>query len=239
MAARLARLAAVAWAGIIFALLTAPVWGTFLHTLRNAATGYDVPIAYQIQPSLLLGAFDEAFYRMIPLAECIFNPSANWLVLLGLLYFLATLRFGLASRTALALAGSALVPLALAFGLVPPAWITSVPLLRNVHHIDNCFSCASIVLWSILAGVGFAHAARRLGTPEGRGDLLVGGVLLFALVFAWIAFRQTAHRGYIGLGGTLSVVPPGEVREVSRFVWGYLARSSRRPSSSRGWCAAR
>ncbi|MGH7956202.1 MAG: hypothetical protein ACREH8_04235, partial [Opitutaceae bacterium] len=220
---RVIKLAAIAWAGVIFLLITAPVWATFLHTLSNAATNYDVPTAYQIQPSLLLGAFDEAFYRMIPLAECIFNPSANFLLLLGVLYLVATLRVPFATRSPVALGAGAMVSMALAFGLVPPAWIASVPLLGNVHHIDNCFSCVLIVLWSVLAGVGFARAAQRLGTPEGRGDLMVAAMLLFALLFGWIAFRQAAHRGYTGPGGTLSVVGPGEVRAVSGFVWGYLA----------------
>ena len=36
--------------------------------------------------------------------------------------------------------------------------------------------------WSVLAGVGFATAAQRLGTREGRHDLIVAGLLLFALV---------------------------------------------------------
>ena len=37
-----------------------------------------------------------------------------------------------------------------------------------------------IVLWSVLAGVGFATAARRLGSPAGRADLIVAGLLGWA-----------------------------------------------------------
>lgn len=218
---RLAKLAALAWAGALFALLTAPLWATFLHTLGNARTAYTAAGAYQLPPSLLLGAFDELFYRPVA-GGYVLDPSLNFLLLLGLLYFLATLRRNLADRIVAALAASSIVPLAFAFGLVPASWIMRAPFLGNVMHIDNCFLCALIVLWSVLAGVGFAQAARRLGTAEGRGDLVAAGLLLFALVFAWIANRQVALRLF-GAISTLAPLRPGETIPVAPFIWGSLA----------------
>ena len=219
--ARLAKFAALAWAGVLFALLTAPVWSTFLTTLKNAYTGYNALSAYQIQPSLLLGAFDEIFYRPLMAEDRVFSPSANFLILLGLLYFLATLRLHFAHRAATALALSSLLPLALAFGFIPPSWIVQLPFLGNIAHLDNTFSCVLLVLWPVLAGVGFASAASRLGTREGRGDLIVSALLLFALVFGWVAFRQAAHRPIFG--PTFTVNEPGHALAVSDFIWGYLA----------------
>lgn len=219
--ARLTRLGAAAWTGLLFVLLTAPIWGTFLDALAQSYTGYNAASAYQIQPSLLLGAFDEAFYRPLMPHHWAFNPSANVLLLLGLLYFVATLRDHVGHRTALTLAAASLVPLALAFGLVPPDWIVRVPLLANVAHLDNTFTCALLILWSALAAVGFSHALQRLGTPAGRQDLFVGGLLLGALVFSWVAFRQVAHRPIFGT--TFSVNPPGQTLAVPGFLWGYLA----------------
>ncbi|MBL9189263.1 MAG: hypothetical protein JNK23_17405 [Opitutaceae bacterium] len=218
---RLARLAALAGAGVVFVLLTAPIWATFLQTLKGAYTGYNAVSAYQIQPTLLLGAFDEIFYRPLMEANRVFSPSLNFLLLLGVLYFLATLREQFAQRAAIALAASSLVPLALAFGLIPPQWIVTLPFLGNIAHLDNTFSCVLIVLWSVVAGVGFATAARRLGTREGRADLAIAGLLLFALVFAWIAFRQAAHRPIFG--PTFTVHEPGKVLAVDPFIWDYLA----------------
>jgi hypothetical protein len=218
---RLIRLATAAWAGVIFVLLGAPIWGTFLDTLKQAYTGYNAVSAYQIQPSLLLGAFDEAFYRPLMPNLWAFNPSANFLLFLGVLYFLATLRTHFPHRAAITLAATALLPLALAFGLVPPAWIVRVPFLANVAHVDNTFTCALLILWSALAGVGFARALSRLGTPEGRHDLIVAGLLLLGLVFGWIGFGHASHRPIFG--PTFTVNPPGQSLPIPSFLWGYLA----------------
>ena len=220
---RLGTLAALTWAGLLFVLLTAPIWATFLTTLKTAYTGYNAASTFQIQPGLLLGLFDELFYRPLMAAERTFDPSLNFLLLLGLLYFLATLRHHFNDRATLALAVSSLLPLSLAFGLIPPAWIVQIPFLSNIAHLDNTFSCVLIVLWSVLAGVGFSTAARRLGTPAGRADLIVAGLLLFTLVFAWIAFRQAAHRSLFGPNTTFTTLLPGQTLPVSPFVWATLA----------------
>lgn len=243
---RLGRMGTLAWHGVLFALLTAPVWGTFLGALGNAYTGYNEASAYQLQPALLLGLFDEAFYRPLLTKDQVFGPSLNFLLLLGILYYLATLRDQFARPAAIALGAACLPPLALAFGLVPPAWIVTVPFLRNVAHLDNTFSCVLIVLGTVLAGLGFASAGRRLGTREGRGDLAIAALLLFALVFAWIAFRQASHR--VIFGPTFSVHPPGQTLAISPFLWNYLASLlaaalllafTARHAAVHGWTSAR
>jgi hypothetical protein len=217
---RLAKVGSVAWAGLLFVLLTAPIWATFLQTLKNAYTGYNAVSAYQIQPTLLLGAFDEIFYRPLMEHDRVFSPSLNFLLLFGVLYFLATLRQQFSHRAVMAVAASSLVPLSLAFGLISPKWIVTLPFLSNIAHLDNTFSCVLIVLWSVLAGVGFATAAQRVGTREGRSDLIIAGLLLGALVFAWIGFRQAAHRPIFG--PTFSVHQPGQVLAIAPFIWDYL-----------------
>jgi hypothetical protein len=217
---RLAKIGTLVWFGLLFVLLTTPIWATFLSTLKNAYTGYNAASAYQIQPSLLLGLFDEIFYRPLLTKDQVFGPSLNFLLLLGVLYFIATLRLHFTHRAVIALAASSLLPLALAFGLISPRWIVTLPFLSNIAHLDNTFSCALVVLGSVLAGVGFAAAARRLGTREGRHDLIIAGLLLFALVFGWIAFRQAAHRPIYG--PTFSVHQPGQVLLITPFIWDYL-----------------
>jgi hypothetical protein len=78
------NLAVAAWTALLLVLLTAPVWSTFFHTLRNAQTNYEAAAAYQIPPALLLGAFDEAFFRLIMPEEYVSNASIKFLLLLGL-----------------------------------------------------------------------------------------------------------------------------------------------------------
>jgi hypothetical protein len=218
---RLVKLGAVAWTGVLFVLITAPIWATFLQTLKGSYTGYNAVSAYQIQPTLLLGAFDEIFYRPLMSRDQVFSPSLNFLLLLGVLYFLATLRQHFSHRVVIALAASSLLPLSLAFGLISPKWIVTLPFLGNIAHLDNTFSCVLIILWSVIAGVGFATAAQRLGTRDGRNDLIIAGLLLGALVFGWIAFRQASHRPIFG--PIFTVNQPGQVLAITPFIWDYLA----------------
>ena len=220
---KLWKLAALGWAGLAFILLSAPVWLTFLGALQASYTGYDAASAYQIQPGMLLGAFDELFYRPLMAGDRVFNPSANFVILLGLLLFLATLRQHFGRREPLILAAVSLIPLSLAFGLVPPAWIVQLPFLRNVAHIDNTFTCVLLVLWPLLAAVGFRTAAERLGSEPGRGDLAIAGLLLLGLVSAWIASGHAVHRAVYGEGTTLSFLRPGTQIPVDAFIWGSLA----------------
>lgn len=219
---RLTKLALLTWVGVTFCLISAPIWLTFLNALSKAYTSYDSGSAYQIQPSLLLGAFDELFYRPLTSGERVFNPSANFFILLGVLYFVATIRTQGRNRKAMALAISTLVPLSLAFGLASPRWVATIPLLRNVAHLDNTFTCCLIVLWAIMAGVGFSTAAERLAKPEGRGDLVAVGLLLFAMVFAYVGYGHAAHRSVFEPGSTFSGLAPGQILPVSTFVWNSL-----------------
>ncbi len=153
----------------------------------------------------------------------LFNPAMNLLLLGGVLYFLATLRENFSLHAAMALGATALLPLALAFGLVPARWIVQVPFLSNVAHIDNTFSCVLIVLATVLAGVGFRRAFERLGTPAGRGDLVVAGLMLFGITFGYIAFTQAVHRSVFGYGTTFTFMKAGEALPVKPFIWIYLA----------------
>jgi hypothetical protein len=215
---RLCKLAGLIWAGILFALMTMPIWVTFYDTLKVSFTVYDVPAAYQIQPSLVLGVFDEALFR--PLYDGnTFDPSTNFLVLAGLLYFLATFHQWRANREVVALALSSLVPLSLVFGLLPPSWIMRLPFLSSIIRVDHVFLCVLIILWTVLAGVGFALASRRLGKPEGRSDLLSAMVLLFALVFNFVGFWHAVS--WVGYHGNPVSTSPAMI-SVNRFLWRYL-----------------
>jgi len=57
-------------AGVLFALLASPVLVTFIDTLAGSYTSYNAPSAYQIQPELLLGFFDEGLLSSALTARC-------------------------------------------------------------------------------------------------------------------------------------------------------------------------
>ena len=220
---RLGRLALVGFAGATFLLLSAPVWLTFLDALRQSYSPYNTPTAYQIQPSFMLGLFDEIFYRPLQQAERVSNPSANFVVLIGFLYLLPTWRCIENRRLAAALALAAGASLLLVFGVVPPQWIQRIPFLGNVSHIDNCFSLVLIVLLGALAALGWRHAFARLGKPEARADLAIVALFLAGLVGAWIATTQAVHKPLHGPGTYVTFVQPGTRIPVSDFVWTSLA----------------
>lgn len=220
---RLAFAGLIGAGGILFAALTAPAWVTFADALGAAYTSSNAPSAFQLQPGLLLGLFDEALFRPLSKQNLVFDPAANFLVLGGVLYFLATLRQQCSDRRYAVLAAAALVPLSFAFGFVPPAWIVHWPLLGQVAHLDDSFGCALILLSAVLAGIGYAAAARRLGTAAGRADLGIAALLLFALIFAYVGFGQAVHRAEQSAGDTYSVWAPGESLPVPPLIWLYVA----------------
>jgi len=211
---RLLRLGGAVAAGAVFMLLTAPLWVTFLDTIRASYSGYNNAFAFQLQPSLALGFFDELLLRPFWENEKVFNPSSNFLILLGVLACLVNLRALAANGYMLGLALGALLPVAFIFGLVPPRLIANLPFLGNIHHIDNSFGVGLIHLFAILAGFGFARAAERLGGKEGRGDLAIAGLLLGVLVLHYLALTQVVQRS------TYTTLLWGQNVPRSYFVWG-------------------
>jgi hypothetical protein len=128
-------------AGAVFALVGSPVWYTFLRALRVSYTSYNAPMAFQLQPGMLIGLFDEAFYRPFQEQLGVINPSANFFVLLGLLWAVVRWRAVASDRIAVGLFVSSLPALALVFGVIPPSLVSRVPLLGNIQHVDNTLSC--------------------------------------------------------------------------------------------------
>ncbi|MEI6107587.1 MAG: hypothetical protein WCR49_11300, partial [Opitutae bacterium] len=214
---RLQRLGLAAGAGGLLLLLAAPTWLTFYHAIKTSYSSYNTPFAFQVQPSLALGFFDEILLRPFWESEKVFNPSSNFLILLGVLAFLVNLRRLAANRIALGIGIGSLLPVIFVFGLVPPQWIASWPFLGNIHHIDNSFGIGLIHLFAIMAGFGFAITAERLGQREGLGDMAIGALLLFVLVLHYIALTQTVQRSTYGFLSWGQTVPH------SYFVWGSLA----------------
>lgn len=177
-------------AGGIFVLVGAPVWWTFLRALRASYTSYNTPLAFQLEPSMVLGLFDEAFYRPFQLESGVVNPSASIIVLAGLLWMAVRWRSLASDRTAIALLISSLPALALAFGVVPPGLVSRIPFLGNILHVDNTFSCSLIVIFAVVSSVGWREAFERLGSRSGRRE---GTIVVCLVLLLWMALLGTAQ----------------------------------------------
>jgi len=217
MRERLVRLGIFAWASVVFLLLSAPLWMLFLDALSKAWTFYDRPQVYQIQPGLLIGLFDDIFYRQLVPAEFLANPSANFLVLLGVAWALVRVRVLAVDRTFLAVLLSTAGAAAVAFGVVSPLVLAQIPLIRNIYHFDDTFSGALFVLLFIVAGYGLRECHRRMRLAEWRGDWTLVLCLVGVLFGAFIGLTQASHR----VGLTFHEV--GESTPLSEFFWDYGA----------------
>jgi hypothetical protein len=211
---RCRKLIIAAGAGVIFLLLSAPLWISFLAALGHSYTIYDVPAVSQLPPSLLIGFFDDLFYRQLHPGEIHWEPSSNFLILLGLGWSLAQLKVMWQYRAWRALALSALVPLALVFGVVPAGWILKVPFLANVVHVENTFGCVLIVHAIVLAAFGWGQLLQDLGRPGWHrplGRFVAALVVLLALYFGSMqgTTKSVFFIGYI----------PGLILALTLFPW--------------------
>ena len=178
------------WTQFMLLLVSAPLWTTFLGTLRASFTSYDNPQANQLPPSDLIGFFEDLYYRQTSLFERMVDPSTNFLILLGILWVAVSIPRLARNRAFVALLLGALVPALLVFEGISRTAIMSVPFLKNIAHIDNTFSCVLIVLSMPLAGLGLAACAERMND---RGWTRRFGAVL-ALLVGLLALYFNAHR---------------------------------------------
>jgi len=156
---RLSRLAIAAGSMVCFALLSAPMWGTFLETLRKGTTSYLTPQVSQFAPADLVGFSENIFFL---LRDGIYWPGINLLLAFGMMARIVTLgdrvttdhKDLLATRV---LAGMALICIAVAFGFVPDRALVLTPFIQSIHHIHNTFSTAAIVPACVLGGLGISY----------------------------------------------------------------------------------
>jgi len=199
---------------VLSVLIATPIWLTFLGVLRNSWTAYDQGGAYQLQPSLVIGLFDDIFYRQFNTNEIHLGPAANFLTFAGVLWFLCSGSID-DRRFSLALSLSCILALAMVFGVIPPTLITRTPFLRNIVHIDNTFSCVAIICLMILAGFGIKTFWKDCRAPDFRRPYLRMVVLLTLLLALYVGSTQAAQRS------TITLFHLGQRVTGSRFFWGY------------------
>ncbi len=158
-------------------LVTAPHWLIFADALAKSVTDYDVP-------EVVFGGRPEAAaFFLGPLTLGSLHTGLHLLALVLIVSGIIGLRPLVTRRpmfvAACGLAGSVLV--AIAFGALPASWLVRIPLIRNIHHINDTFPTASLPLLMVFAASGvevLRHASTR------RTTLITMGV---AIVVAWLA----------------------------------------------------
>jgi hypothetical protein len=195
VALRIRKLIHLGIAGVVLLLVAAPIWLTFFQALQKAYVPYkEAARAYQIQPGLFIGLFDDIFYRAFNPNWLVTNPSANFLVLLGCLFVLIYLRRLLRDRVFVAIGLSALCSFALVFGAVPAAVIEKIPVVNHIWHIDNTFSCVLLIELTVLAGFGLSCFARCCRRRSWKWDYALLVLVLLTLFGAYRGFTHAAQR---------------------------------------------
>ena len=209
------KLLQAVFANVLFLAIAMPVWLTFFHALQNSQTAYDSGGASQITPSLLIGLFDDIFYRQFNLGEAHLDPSLNFLILLAVLWFLLSPRRADPRGLTRGLAITGLIALAFVFAIVPSQWIVRVPLLKSIVHIDNTFSCVAIVCLLVFAGFGIKTFWNDCRTADFQRIYLHVIIAVAGLVAVYLGTTKA------GMRSTIPTLHLGEYIPRSNFFWGY------------------
>jgi hypothetical protein len=219
---KLVKGARLAFAQILFVLISAPVWLTFLQAIRKSYSSYATPAALQISPDLLLGLFDDLFYRqlMTPDGEYAPAPSANFLILAGVLWALVGFRRLTKDPAYLGVAAGAAMALSLVFGVIPPSVVSRIPFLGNVIHIHNTFSVVAIVHLIVLAGFGLKALCASFGKRRWPADFGVTLAIVFGFLVFYIDGTREAEKSvfFVEYGASLVLALIG-LPLVARRLW--------------------
>jgi hypothetical protein len=197
-------------------LLAAPLWLTFLATLRGAETASDHAAAQSLPWAQLAGLFDDIFYRQSSPGNYVVAPALNVLFLLGVLAWLCDRFAWREDRGGRALALLSLCGALVVFGLVPERWITALPFIGRIGHVHTTVSSILVILLGVLAGAGFARRLRGEKLP--RLGAAVGGAVFLVLLGSRVAAPDNA--GFpLGHGAALALA--------GLAGWGLLARAPR------------
>lgn len=199
---------------VLFVLIATPIWLTFLNVLRKSWTAYEQGGANQLQPSLIIGLFDDIFYRQLSTKEFHLDPVANFLTLAGVLWLCISQERIDKRRFSPALGITLILALAMAFGVVPPALITRLPFLRNIIHVDNTFSCVAIICLLNLAGFGIKDFWSDSKSSDFKRPYLRMVGLLVVLLALYFGSTQAVR-------WPIALLPPGQHVRFSLFFWGY------------------
>jgi hypothetical protein len=206
---RLQRLGLAAIAGVATVLLTAPHWLLFFDTLRVSATSYDAPGVD------VAGARDALAFILGNLAP---GPISTGLNVVAVTLACAACAFPLrlAARTpVLVCALTAAAAIAVAFGAIPSSVLVGIPLVGNIHHIDQTLMSTALVLVLVVTGAGIdalSQAPTRRAIAVVTALALAGAALVFSTLEGQTALEYF-ELGLILLVLSLAVALPALVAQ--------------------------
>jgi hypothetical protein len=212
-----AKLCQALGAQALFILISAPIWVTFLHTLRSSWTYYGTAAVFQLQPSLFIGLFDDVFYRQFNKYDENFDPGTNFLILGAVLWFCLSHREPDSRRLSWGVAITCLFALAVVFGIVPPSFLIRLPFLSSIHHVDNAFSCVAIICLLVIGGFGIQTFWSDCRAADFKRTYLRVLACLAGLLALYLGTTEAAMRS------TKAWLQIGEHIPKSNFFWGYSA----------------
>ncbi|MEY2521346.1 MAG: hypothetical protein QOF24_3105 [Verrucomicrobiota bacterium] len=212
-----AKLCQALSAQVLFILIAAPIWITFLHTLRSSWTYYGTATVFQLQPSLFLGLFDDIFYRQFNKYDENFDPSSNFVILGAVLWFCLSQQEPDSRRLSWGVGITCLFALAVTFGVVPPSFLIRLPFLGNIHHVDNAFSSIAILCLLVIGGFGIQTFWSDCRAPDFKRTYLRVLACLAGLLAVYLGTTEAVQRS------TKTWLQIGEHIPKSNFFWGYSA----------------
>ena len=214
---RLGKLAWMCWANVLLLLLSAPLWMHLLDSLRNGFCLYQIVKVHQLQPGLALGLFDEIFQRQVRQSEFVVSCGANFLILLGALWSLTSLRKLRSAPIFLASAACVLIAAALTFGAVPASLLAKIPILQTIYHFDVTFSFLLFTPLLVIAGLGLREMWDTAEDADWKWNYAAAALVFIALWGAFLGYTEASHRE------GLSVHPVGTQYYKSAFFLKYAA----------------
>jgi hypothetical protein len=213
---------------VITVFIQAPGLLAFLDTLQVASHGYGVPGTGFNPLKYFVGFFEIGFYEQLAEGPIAF-PGLNLLAFCGIMAALVSFRrYRLDPFFLSALFGS-IFAVGVAYGVIPESIIFEIPFVRNIQHIGNTFTVASVVPCFVLAGYGF-DAFFKASHSERKKQISITFLTFFILTALYFVFYALADRhinDWFQLTLTMIAV-----------LMAFLALLARQKPLQRGWGAA-
>lgn len=178
---KILKAAIIGLTGVASIMILAPFWLTFQDEIGRSYNLSTNPVVQVFPAYLFIGFFDEIYYALAQPSRVVVGPAVNLLIAACVLWAIAGAHRLLRETWFVAALAGGLFSAAMAFGLVSPALLAKIPIIRNVAHIGNTFSCLLLVQSIVVAGFGLREFFSRIREKNLAGDSIRCAVLGLAL----------------------------------------------------------